>query len=50
MATLIEALVFQNTSKWMLSSLSNRAIFFAGYFDLNNYQKRHAHLFSLSFP
>ena len=47
---LLEALVFQNTSKWMLSSLSNRAIFFAGYFDLKNYQKRQVHLLSLSFP
>ena len=48
--TYLEALVFQNTWKWMLSSLSNRAIFFSGYFDLKNYQKRRVHLFSFSFP
>ena len=28
----LEVLVFQNTSKWMLSSLSNRVIFFLGIF------------------
>ena len=37
----IEALVFQNTSKWMLSSLSNRAIFFSEYFYLKNHPKTH---------
>ena len=35
----VEALVFQNTSKWVLSSLSNRAIFYSEYFYLTNHQK-----------
>ena len=38
----LEALVFQNTSKWlMLSSLSNCAIFFSKYFYLKSHRKKH---------
>ena len=37
---ILEALIFQNTSTWMLSSISNRAIFFSEYFYLKNHQKK----------
>ena len=43
----LEALVFQNTSKWMLSSLSNQIIFFSGYFYFKNHPKKHIPSFSL---
>ena len=43
----LEALVFQNTTKWMLSSLSNQANFFSKYFHLKNHPKKHVPLFSL---
>ena len=46
---ILEALVFHNTSKWILSSLSNRAVFFSEYFNLKNYQKK-KHVPSFSFP
>ena len=40
----LEALLFQNTSKWMLSSLSNRVIFYLEYFYLKNHPKNtHLH-------
>ena len=35
----LEALVFANTLKWMLSSLSNQAIFFLQYFYLKDHPK-----------
>ena len=38
---LLEALVFQNTSKWMHSSLSNLDIFYSEYFYLKNHPKTH---------
>ena len=40
----LEALVFRNTSKWMLSSLSNQAIFYLEYFYLKNTPKKHVPL------
>ena len=43
----LDAHVFWNTSKWMLSSLSNWAIFFSEYFYLKNHQKKHVPSFSL---
>ena len=44
----LEVLVFQNTSKWMLSSLSNRVIFFLGIFLFKESPKRkHVPSFSL---
>ena len=45
---LYEALLSQNNSKCMLSSLSNRAIFFLEYFILKNHRKKHVPSFSLS--
>ena len=44
---ILEALVFQDTSKWILSSLSNRAVFFSEYFNLKNYQKKKTRTFIL---
>ena len=38
---ILEALVFQNVPKWMLSSLNSQAIFFWEYFYLKNYRKNH---------
>ena len=43
----LEALVFQNNSKWILSSLSNRAIFYWEYFHLKSHPKKHVPSFSL---
>ena len=42
----LDAHVFWNTSKWMLSSLSNWAIFFSEYFYLKNHQKKNTYLHS----
>ena len=42
----LEALVFQNTSKWMLSSSSNQASFSSKYFYLKNHPEKHLPSFS----
>ena len=42
----LEALVFRNTSKWMLSSLSNQIIFFSEYFYFKNHPKKRIPSFS----